>query len=189
MSEGYQSLDIDAVAELSNPRAMLLAELADFVTRHRPCGQLTGGQHMKRAIAFLLVAIAATGCAPYLAEVRNQTPTRTARAANADYQTLAGCVAERLQTGESSYWTAKIGNLSYQTVTRTDEERAMLTGSLPSRQHIPVIDLTFRQDGAEVIVESRSGGIGLSRGERFESSLWPAVEKCALGVVISPPLR
>ena len=144
---------------------------------------------MKRSIAFLLVAIAATGCAPSLAEVRNQTPTRTARAATADYQTLAGCVAERLQTGESSYWTAKIGNLNYQTVTRTDEKRAMLTGSLPSLQHIPVIDLTFRQDGADVIVESRSGGIGLSRGERFESSLWPAVAKCAPGVMISPPLH
>ena len=30
-----------------------------------------------------------------------------------------------------------------------------------------MIDLTFRQDGADVIVESRSGGIGLSRGERI----------------------
>jgi hypothetical protein len=37
-----QILDIDAVAESPDPRAMLLAELADFVTRHRPCGQLTG---------------------------------------------------------------------------------------------------------------------------------------------------
>jgi hypothetical protein len=36
MSEGYQSLDIDAVAELSDPRVMLLAELADFVTRTGP---------------------------------------------------------------------------------------------------------------------------------------------------------
>ena len=84
MSEGYQSLDIDAVAEPSDPHAMLLAELADFVTRHRPCGLLTGGQHMKRAamkrsIAFLLVAIAATGCAPSLAEVRTNADTNGPR--------------------------------------------------------------------------------------------------------------
>ena len=37
-----QILDIDAVAESPDPRAMLLADLADFVTRHRPCGLLTG---------------------------------------------------------------------------------------------------------------------------------------------------
>jgi hypothetical protein len=37
-----QVLDIDAVAESPDPHSMLLAELADFVTRHRPCGQLTG---------------------------------------------------------------------------------------------------------------------------------------------------
>ena len=117
---------------------------------------------MKRSTAFLLVGIAVTGCAPSLAEVRNQPPTRTARIANADYQTLAGWVAERLQTGESSYWTMKIGNLSYQTVTRTDEKRALLTGSSSGPTRIPIIDLTFRQDGAGVIVESRSGGIGLS---------------------------
>jgi hypothetical protein len=37
-----QILDIDAVAESPDPHAMLLAELADFVTRHRACGQITG---------------------------------------------------------------------------------------------------------------------------------------------------
>ena len=37
-----QILDIDAVAESPDPRAMLLAELEDFVIRHRPCGQPTG---------------------------------------------------------------------------------------------------------------------------------------------------
>jgi len=35
-------VDIDAQADSPDPRAMLLAELADFVIRHRPCGQLTG---------------------------------------------------------------------------------------------------------------------------------------------------
>jgi hypothetical protein len=42
MSGRYQNLDIDGLAHRADPRAMLLAELADFVTRHRPCGQLTG---------------------------------------------------------------------------------------------------------------------------------------------------
>ena len=42
MSEGYQNLDIDGSARRADPHAMLLADLADFVTRHRPCGQLTG---------------------------------------------------------------------------------------------------------------------------------------------------
>jgi hypothetical protein len=37
-----QILDIDAVAESPDPRIVLFADLADFVTRHRPCGLLTG---------------------------------------------------------------------------------------------------------------------------------------------------
>ena len=65
MSEGYQSRDIDAVAESSDPHAMLLAELADFVTRHRPCGQLTGGQHMKRAAGPLSCTIRVCGVADF----------------------------------------------------------------------------------------------------------------------------
>ena len=35
-------MDIDAQADSPDPRAMLLAELEDFVTRHCACGQLTG---------------------------------------------------------------------------------------------------------------------------------------------------
>jgi hypothetical protein len=42
MSEAYQNWDIDGSARRADPHAMLLDELADFVTRHRPCGQLTG---------------------------------------------------------------------------------------------------------------------------------------------------
>jgi hypothetical protein len=36
------NVDIDAQADSPDLRAMLLAELADFVTRHRACGKLTG---------------------------------------------------------------------------------------------------------------------------------------------------
>jgi hypothetical protein len=42
MSEAYQNLDIDGSGRRADPQAMLLADLADFVARHRPCGQLTG---------------------------------------------------------------------------------------------------------------------------------------------------
>jgi len=42
MSEAYQNWDIDGSARRADPHAMLLDELADFVARHRPCGQLTG---------------------------------------------------------------------------------------------------------------------------------------------------
>jgi hypothetical protein len=42
MSEAYQNWDIDGSARRADPHAMLLDELADFVTRHSPCGQLTG---------------------------------------------------------------------------------------------------------------------------------------------------
>jgi hypothetical protein len=37
-----QILDVDAVVKSPDPHAMLLADLAEFVTHHRPCGQLTG---------------------------------------------------------------------------------------------------------------------------------------------------
>ena len=47
-----QILDIDAVAKSPDPRAMLLADLADFVTRHRPCGQLTGDAAEPVVLAF-----------------------------------------------------------------------------------------------------------------------------------------
>jgi hypothetical protein len=41
MPERYQTLDTDGLARRADPRAMLLAELEDFVTRHRACGKLT----------------------------------------------------------------------------------------------------------------------------------------------------
>ena len=41
----HRNRDIDVVGESPDTHAMLLAELVDFVTRHRPCGQLTGRRH------------------------------------------------------------------------------------------------------------------------------------------------
>jgi hypothetical protein len=42
LAEAHQNVDIDGSARRADPHAMLLADLADFVTRHRPCGLLTG---------------------------------------------------------------------------------------------------------------------------------------------------
>jgi hypothetical protein len=54
MSEGYQNLDIDGSARRADPHAKLLAELADFVTHHRPCGQLTGDATEPELEAYML---------------------------------------------------------------------------------------------------------------------------------------
>jgi len=42
MSEGYQNVDIDRSTHRADPHAMLLAELADFVTHHRPAASSLG---------------------------------------------------------------------------------------------------------------------------------------------------
>jgi hypothetical protein len=42
MSQAYQNLDVVGQRHATDPHAMLLADLADFVTRHRSCGQLIG---------------------------------------------------------------------------------------------------------------------------------------------------
>src|SRR4029453_8178853 len=59
-------LDVDAVAESSDSHAMLLDELADFVTRHRACGQLTGDATEPEANGYLLTV----GCSCGVASLR-----------------------------------------------------------------------------------------------------------------------
>jgi hypothetical protein len=54
MSEAYQNRDIDGSARRADPHAMLLDELADFVTRHSPCGQLSGDATEPEANGYLL---------------------------------------------------------------------------------------------------------------------------------------
>ena len=54
MPERYQNLDIDGLARRADPHAMLLAELADFVTRHHPCGKLTGDATEPAAEGYLV---------------------------------------------------------------------------------------------------------------------------------------
>jgi len=56
-----QILDIDAVAESPDPRAMLLADLDDFVSDHRPRGQRTGDATEPEADGYMVRAICARG--------------------------------------------------------------------------------------------------------------------------------
>ena len=142
-------------------------------------------------MAVVLALVAAAGCAPSLAEIRQSAPGRTGQVAGAEYQVLCGCVAEALQTGESSIWIVEIGNLQYQTITRPEEKRAVLTGTMPGPygQRTPVLDLTFKQEASDVIVESRWGGVGLGHGSRYDKSVWPAVGRCGRLVRVTPPLE
>ena len=130
------------------------------------------------------------GCAPSLAEIRQSAPARTARIAGAEYQVVSGCVAEALQTGESSIWTMKIGNLQYQTVNRPEANRAVLTGTMPGPygQRTPVLDLTFKQESPDVVIEARWGGVALGHGSRYEDDVWHAVRGCGRVTSITPPL-
>jgi hypothetical protein len=50
------NVDIDAQAESPDPHAMLLADLADFVIRHRPCGRLTGDATEPVANGYMVTA-------------------------------------------------------------------------------------------------------------------------------------
>jgi hypothetical protein len=59
MSEGCQNLDVDGPGRRADPHAVLLDDLADFVTRHRHCGQLTGGDATEPAANSYLVTV---GC-------------------------------------------------------------------------------------------------------------------------------
>jgi len=63
MSEAYQSRDIDGSARRADPHAMLLDELADFVTRHSPYGQLTGDATEPEANGYLLTVGCSCGVA------------------------------------------------------------------------------------------------------------------------------
>jgi hypothetical protein len=61
MSEAYQNQDIDGSARRADPHAMLLADLADFVTRRRPCGQLTGDATEPAANGYMVTVACSCG--------------------------------------------------------------------------------------------------------------------------------
>jgi hypothetical protein len=59
-----QIVDVDAVVESPDPRAMLLADLADladFVTRHRACVQLTGDATEPEANGYMVTVACSCG--------------------------------------------------------------------------------------------------------------------------------
>jgi len=84
------------------------------------------------------------------------------------------------------------GDLVYQSVVRADEQRATVTGAATlTSGPMPIIDLTFRQQGSLVRVESRWGGAGGIRrgGERIDRRVWLILERCAkASVAVDPPL-
>lgn len=136
----------------------------------------------KRQLAVLLigVAVATSGCVTTLRELRQAPPDHIGRTLG-DYQALAGCVTEGLQTspGEPS-------KLHYETVLRPDEKRIMVTGMFAGGHAAPtlLIDLTFRQiDSTNVVIESRWGGFATGRmaAKRIDAQVWPIARRCAGG--------
>ena len=137
----------------------------------------------RRSVPFVMVLLVlGAGCTMSLGELRLAAPNRTARAVG-NYQVLAGCVAEGLQTtGHGS--SLGPDDLLYQTVVRPEQERFILTGILSRRQGYPrpLIDLTFRQiDTQNVLIESRWGGYFTDRmtAERIDRQVWPIARRCA----------
>jgi hypothetical protein len=143
---------------------------------------------MMRRLALRAIAIAAmtSGCVTTLADLRHAAPNRIGRAPG-DYQALAGCIVEGLQTTSD-------GGLLYQTVMRPDEKRMVVTGMLgqSGASPRPLIDLTFRQvEPAHVVIESRWGGFATARmeAERIDRLVWSLTERCARGrVELTPPI-
>ena len=71
----YLNVDVDDQGAAADPRAMLLDDLADFVTHHRPCGQLTGDATEPEANGYLLTV----GCSSGVAFLRWVTLEEAAR--------------------------------------------------------------------------------------------------------------
>ena len=149
---------------------------------------------MNGGVAVVLVAAAAAtaGCVATLADIRRAAPDRVGRAVG-DYRVLAGCITEGLQTSPAGA-AGDAARLVYQTVDRPDEKRMLVTG-VSVRSHAvpaPLIDLTFRQLGANtVVIESRWGGLSIARGdaERVDRRVWSVTERCAGGrVELTPPI-
>ena len=144
----------------------------------------------RRVVLLLAIGASVCGCAATLGELRQSAPNRVGQATG-DYQVLAGCVIEGLQTSADGSMS---GRVLYQTVTRPDEKRMMVTGVLwsASATPMPVIDLAFRQARAgEVTIESRLGGAPTARGEteKIDRTVWSIAQQCTGGrVEVAPPV-
>ena len=64
------NVDIDAHAESPDAGAMLLAELEDFVTRHRPYGPLTGDATEPEVFDYYCSENDMSGCVLLMRQVR-----------------------------------------------------------------------------------------------------------------------
>jgi hypothetical protein len=70
----YLNVDVDDQGPAADPHARLLAELADFVARHRPCGQITGDATEPAPEGYML----SVGCSCGVAFMRWATPDAAA---------------------------------------------------------------------------------------------------------------
>jgi hypothetical protein len=128
-----------------------------------------------RSIALALLLLAFTGCVMSLGELRQQPPAQTATIPNQQYDVLAGCVAEGLQTADRRFF-GSTSDLLYQAIHRPEQRRATVTGYVePAR---PLLDVTFVQRDGAVLVESREAEW---RGNRLNALAWPIIEQCAPG--------
>lgn len=149
---------------------------------------------MKGRVAVMLIGIVAatSGCVTTIGDLRHAKPDRTARAIG-EYQALAGCVTEGLQTSSDGFFLEP-GDLLYQTVLRPDEKRMVVTGLFSGGRGspTPLIYLTFRQvDSESVVIESRWGGFFTTRkaAERIDARVWPIAQRCARGhLELAPPM-
>ncbi len=147
---------------------------------------------MRRALCFGITAVLLAGCMS-LHEVRQTRPTRQAITAG-DYSILANCVAEGLQTARrSGDLLLEPGDLIYQVIQRSEQRRATVTGyAFGGNWQLPLIDLTFTQQQAGVLIETRllrfQGGDHPALGaKRVDERAWPIVETCAGGSVVNMP--
>jgi hypothetical protein len=147
---------------------------------------------MKGVLCVAMITMLLTGCMS-LHEVRQTPPTRQAMTAG-DYAILANCVAEGLQTARrSGDLLLEPGDLIYQVIHRSEQRRATVTGyAFGGAMQVPFIDLTFTQQQAGVLIETRllrfQGGDQPALGaKRVGERAWPIVETCAGGSVVDMP--
>ncbi len=147
---------------------------------------------MKRVLYIGTAAMLLAGCMS-LHEVRQTPPVRQAMTAG-NYSILANCVAEGLQTARrSGDLLLEPGDLMYQVIQRSEQRRATVTGyAFGGNGQIPLIDLTFTQQQAGVLIETRlfrfqgaDHPVPVTKG--VDQRAWPIVETCAGGNVVPMP--
>jgi hypothetical protein len=140
-------------------------------------------------VVLVLIAIALlTGCTASQMFVPLAQPDRALSVKGADYL-VAGCVAAEVQQpgkvepGMTALRDAVIADWAL--LNRRTYQRAGVTGSVSGDLHsMPVADLTFAQEGPDVVIDARIGRWSHDPPEPaltalVDADVWPAVERCA----------